>query len=112
MRQRALYTASRAARTLLAPSSLVQQSSGACVHQHARRHAFSNLPEATVYGGPSSAPAKRVTVRSVATKYTRGEVITMVTAYDFPSAVHVRACVRAVSFNICTWLLLTRFTPL
>ena len=51
--------------------------------------AFSNLPEATVYGGPAPRSA-RVTVRTLAAKYAKGDIITMVTAYDYPSAVHVR----------------------
>jgi len=51
---------------------------------------FSNLPQDTVYSGPVSQNAvKRVNVRTIAAKYARGELITMVTAYDYPSAVHV-----------------------
>ena len=49
---------------------------------------FSNLPDATVYGGPAPL-AKRVTLRTLAAKYARGDSISMVTAYDYPSAVHV-----------------------
>jgi 3-methyl-2-oxobutanoate hydroxymethyltransferase len=43
-----------------------------------------------VYGGPSTAPSDRVTLRTLRAKYKRGEKITMVTAYDYPSATHVR----------------------
>jgi 3-methyl-2-oxobutanoate hydroxymethyltransferase len=49
----------------------------------------SNIPEASVYGGPSSPSPRRVTLRILAEKYSRGEPITVVTAYDYPSAVHV-----------------------
>jgi 3-methyl-2-oxobutanoate hydroxymethyltransferase len=51
---------------------------------------FSNLPVATVYSGPA-ARVSRVTVRTLAAKYARGEQLTCVTAYDYPSAVHVDA---------------------
>ncbi|CAI5514354.1 unnamed protein product, partial [Closterium sp. Naga37s-1] len=51
---------------------------------------FSNLPDSTVYGGPKpEAGRKRVTLQQVGSKYRRGEPIVMVTAYDYPSAVHV-----------------------
>ena len=56
---------------------------------YAWTRSFSNQPEDTVYGGPSSPPPKRVTLRTLAEKYSRGENISMVTAYDYPSAVHV-----------------------
>lgn len=46
-------------------------------------------PEHTVYSGPQTAPARRVTLRTVRAKHARGEPLTMVTAYDYPSAVHV-----------------------
>ncbi|KAL6757683.1 ketopantoate hydroxymethyltransferase [Haematococcus lacustris] len=49
----------------------------------------SQLPDARVYSGPSSPPPKRVTLRTLKAKYTKGEPLTMVTAYDYPSAVHV-----------------------
>ncbi|KAK9826800.1 hypothetical protein WJX81_002217 [Elliptochloris bilobata] len=49
------------------------------------------LPEHTVYSGPQSAPARRVTLRTLRAKHARGEPLTMVTAYDYPSAVHVDA---------------------
>ena len=47
-------------------------------------------PEDTVYSGPQAPSPKRVTLRSIRSKYSKGEPITMVTAYDYPSAVHVR----------------------
>ena len=46
-------------------------------------------PEISVYSGPSP-PRKAVTLRTLRAKHARGEPITMVTAYDYPSAVHVR----------------------
>lgn len=42
-----------------------------------------------MYSGPQTAPARRVTLRTVRAKHARGEPLTMVTAYDYPSAVHV-----------------------
>lgn len=51
---------------------------------------FSIQPENTVYSGPSAPSPKRVTLRTLQTKYRKGEPISMVTAYDYPSAVHVR----------------------
>lgn len=51
---------------------------------------MSNLPESTVYGGPKSkSPWKRVTLRHLEAKYQSNQPITMVTAYDYPSGVHV-----------------------
>lgn len=48
------------------------------------------MPDATVYGGPKPQnPAKRVTLRHLASKYAKNELISMLTAYDYPSAVHV-----------------------
>ncbi|KAK9832222.1 hypothetical protein WJX74_003546 [Apatococcus lobatus] len=52
---------------------------------------FSNLPEDTVYSGPTTQSSKRVTLRSLRKKHAAKEPITMVTAYDYPSAVHVDA---------------------
>ena len=51
---------------------------------------YSNQPEHTVYSGPQAPSPKRVTLRTLRAKYARGDPITMVTAYDYPSAVHVR----------------------
>lgn len=51
---------------------------------------MSNLPENTVYGGPKpQSLAARVTLSSLRLKHRRGEPITVVTAYDYPSAVHL-----------------------
>ncbi|KAK1412220.1 hypothetical protein QVD17_33280 [Tagetes erecta] len=51
---------------------------------------MSNIPENTVYGGPKPQnPDKRVTLTTLRTKHKKGEPITMVTAYDYPSAVHL-----------------------
>ncbi|CAM8962975.1 unnamed protein product [Rhodiola kirilowii] len=51
---------------------------------------MSNVPENTVYGGPKSQnPNQRVTLTHLRHKYKMGERITMVTAYDYPSAVHL-----------------------
>ena len=58
------------------------------MRSEARR--FSNLPDSTVYGGPSpQSPSKRVTLRHLSAKFASKQRITMVTAYDYPSAVHV-----------------------
>lgn len=51
------------------------------------RH-FSNQPVDSVYGGPKP-PSERTTLRKLASKYRKGERISVVTAYDYPSAVHV-----------------------
>ncbi len=48
-------------------------------------------PENLVYSGPSTAPLKRVTLRTLRQKYAAKEPISMCTAYDYPLAVHVRA---------------------
>eukprot|EP00271_Cylindrocystis_brebissonii_P019948 TRINITY_DN6375_c0_g2_i1.p1 TRINITY_DN6375_c0_g2~~TRINITY_DN6375_c0_g2_i1.p1 ORF type:complete len:424 (-),score=79.17 TRINITY_DN6375_c0_g2_i1:831-2102(-) len=53
-------------------------------------HRMSTLPEATVYSGPTPQIAgKRITLRQIAMKYAAKEPLSMVTAYDYPSAVHV-----------------------
>lgn len=56
---------------------------------------FSIQPENTVYGGPTAPLPKRVTLRTVQAKYRKQEAISMVTAYDYPSAVHVRITLEA-----------------
>ncbi|KAK8913847.1 hypothetical protein KSP39_PZI024325 [Platanthera zijinensis] len=54
------------------------------------RRLLSNMPESTVYGGPKpQASEQRVTINQLRQKYRRGDPITMVTAYDYPSAVHI-----------------------
>ncbi|KAK9074269.1 hypothetical protein SSX86_006866 [Deinandra increscens subsp. villosa] len=51
---------------------------------------MSNMPEDTVYGGPKPQnPDERVTLTTLRKKHRKGEAITMVTAYDYPSAVHL-----------------------
>ncbi len=50
---------------------------------------FTNKPEHTVYSGPTAQSPSRITLRTIAEKHKRGERISMVTAYDYPSAVHV-----------------------
>ncbi|RAL49143.1 hypothetical protein DM860_017173 [Cuscuta australis] len=48
------------------------------------------MPENTVYGGPKlQDPNKRTTLATLRQKHHKGEPITMVTAYDYPSAVHL-----------------------
>lgn len=51
---------------------------------------LSNVPESTVYGGPKpQIPDQRVTLSNLNQKFKKRIPITMVTAYDYPSAVHV-----------------------
>ncbi|KAK6918308.1 Ketopantoate hydroxymethyltransferase [Dillenia turbinata] len=51
---------------------------------------MSNIPENTVYGGPKPQnPNQRVTLANLRQKHKKGEPITVVTAYDYPSAVHI-----------------------
>lgn len=51
---------------------------------------MSNMPESTVYGGPKPQNHdQRVTLTTLRSKHKKGEPITMVTAYDYPSAVHL-----------------------
>lgn len=51
---------------------------------------MSNVPENSVYGGPKPQnPNQRVTLTHLRQKYKKGEPITMVTAYDYPSGVHL-----------------------
>ena len=75
---------------LLLGSSMCVPSRLGVKHRIATLRMYSNLPDATVYGGPKAqTPSKRVTLRHLASKYIKKEPITMVTAYDYPSAVHV-----------------------
>ncbi|KAF5826035.1 ketopantoate hydroxymethyltransferase-domain-containing protein, partial [Dunaliella salina] len=46
-------------------------------------------PENAVYSGPTSPSPRRVTLRTLRSKYQQGVPISMATAYDYPSAVHV-----------------------
>ncbi|KAG6748156.1 hypothetical protein POPTR_014G090500v4 [Populus trichocarpa] len=51
---------------------------------------MSNVPENTVYGGPKPQnPHQRVTLTHLKQKHKKGDPITVVTAYDYPSAVHL-----------------------
>uniref|UniRef100_A0A803NXC4 3-methyl-2-oxobutanoate hydroxymethyltransferase n=1 Tax=Cannabis sativa TaxID=3483 RepID=A0A803NXC4_CANSA len=51
---------------------------------------MSNVPENTVYGGPAAQTSNdRVTLTHLRQKHKKGEPITVVTAYDYPSAVHL-----------------------
>ncbi|XVF73116.1 hypothetical protein PTKIN_Ptkin12aG0175900 [Pterospermum kingtungense] len=51
---------------------------------------MSHVPENTVYGGPKPQNTdQRVTLNQLRQKYRKGEPITVVTAYDYPSAVHL-----------------------
>lgn len=71
-------------------------------HVHRRLERFgpcrSNQPADTVYSGPAVPPPSRVTLRTLMRKYARGEPISMVTAYDYPSAVHVRRWTKCEVF--------------
>lgn len=54
------------------------------------RRLISNVPENTVYGGPKPQNhSQRVTLNHLKQKHQKGTPITMVTAYDYPSAVHL-----------------------
>ncbi|XP_077223664.1 3-methyl-2-oxobutanoate hydroxymethyltransferase 1, mitochondrial-like [Tasmannia lanceolata] len=54
------------------------------------RRWMSNVPENTVYGGPKPQNHnQRVTLNHLKNKHRKGEPITMVTTYDYPSAVHL-----------------------
>ena len=50
---------------------------------------YAHQPESAVYGGPQAPAPAQVTLRSLQQKYGAREPISMVTAYDYPSAVHV-----------------------
>ena len=67
---------------------------------HVPTRGFSNQPETAVYSGPSTPSPKRFTLRQLRAKHRAGTPITMVTAYDYPSAVHVITCqpVAVLSF--------------
>lgn len=57
---------------------------------------FATKPDATVYTGPTAGRTDKVNLRVLRGKYSRGEKLSMVTAYDYPSAVHVRPTVAVV----------------
>lgn len=81
------------------------------VHQQAGSHQqdghtvqlrrFSNQPETAVYSGPTTPSPKRFTLRQLRAKYRSGTPITMVTAYDYPSAVHVSATPVTPTTPLC-----------
>lgn len=60
-----------------------------CPAQLSSIRSISHKPENTVYGGPTAPSPKRVTLRTLRNKYLKGTPISVVTAYDYPSAVHV-----------------------
>lgn len=51
---------------------------------------FSSKPDSSVYGGPKTQNTQRQTLRTLRKAYKDGVKLSMVTAYDYPSAVHVR----------------------
>ena len=70
----------------------------AAAPRHLLHKLLSNIPEAAVYGGPKPQnPNQRFTLTHLRQKHLRGEPITVVTAYDYPSAVHV----DTAGFDIC-----------
>jgi hypothetical protein len=83
----ALHSARPCPNTPHAGARVQQASTSRGAQQQQTRHASAH-PEATVYSGPQS-PRKAVTLRTLRSKYEKGQPITMVTAYDYPSAVHV-----------------------
>ncbi|KAL5057608.1 hypothetical protein RYX36_029212 [Vicia faba] len=70
-------------RSILRTTTLPQPSS---LLTHLRL--MSNLPENTVYSGPTP-QTQRVTLSQLRQKHKNSQPITMVTAYDYPSAVHL-----------------------
>jgi 3-methyl-2-oxobutanoate hydroxymethyltransferase len=56
---------------------------------HGSLRKYSNVPEDLVYSGPKAPAPTRVTLRTLQQKYQKGIPLTMITAYDYPSAVHV-----------------------
>jgi hypothetical protein len=70
-------------------NSLPSPLTSSAAWQAQRAPAGSQGEAAAVYQGPSPPSAKRVTLKALRNKYKNGEPITMVTAYDYPSAVHV-----------------------
>ncbi len=64
--------------------------------------AFSSKSEHTVYSGPTSPSPKRITLRTLRAKFERGELLSVVTAYDYPSAVHVRLLFN-LSYPAWSW---------
>jgi len=54
----------------------------------------------STYGAATVPLTTRSTLTSLQHKYKRGEPITAITAYDYPSAVHVRLHILVVSMHI------------
>ncbi|CAN4120086.1 unnamed protein product [Withania somnifera] len=72
-------------------SRIISSSLSKARHTHYTKLRFlSNIPENTVYGGPKPQnPNQRVTLTTLRQKYKKGEPVTMVTGYDYPSSVHI-----------------------
>lgn len=71
-------------------SSIVSRCSRRAVRTITASRFMSNVPENTVYGGPKPQnPNQRVTLTQLRQKHRKGEPITVVTGYDYPSAVHI-----------------------
>ena len=71
-------------------SSIVSRCSRRAVRTITASRLMSNVPENTVYGGPKPQnPNQRVTLTQLRQKHRKGEPITVVTGYDYPSAVHI-----------------------
>ncbi|MED6195124.1 3-methyl-2-oxobutanoate hydroxymethyltransferase 1, mitochondrial, variant 2 [Stylosanthes scabra] len=67
---------------------LTKHSSSSSFLRHIRL--MSNVPENTVYSGPTPQTLnQRTTLTQLRQKYRNSKPITMVTAYDYPSAVHI-----------------------
>ena len=98
-----LYLPEIAASAGVSGHGLCSTVSAVCICSNSR--CFSIQPENTVYGGPTAPLPKRVTLRTLQSKYKKQEPISMVTAYDYPSAVHVRIIVN-VNPTCCTCSLL------
>lgn len=79
--------------TAICPTGLPSQRHGfsqehTCASPQQQR-AFSVQPENVVYAGPTAPNPSRVTLRTLRKKYDQGQPLAMLTAYDYPSAVHV-----------------------
>lgn len=84
-----LRSLSRASSIFLRASSSSSSSSASSFLLRNLR-CMSNVPENTVYSGPTSqSPNQRVTLTHLRQKHRKGQPITVVTAYDYPSAVHL-----------------------
>ncbi|KAH7577989.1 hypothetical protein JRO89_XS01G0324200 [Xanthoceras sorbifolium] len=69
-------------------SLLLRGQKARCFLLHLR--CMSNVPENSVYGGPKPQnPNQRVTLTHLRQKHKKRDPITVVTAYDYPSAVHL-----------------------